>query len=35
VYSALSAEQALDMNRQHQPSLVLGDLFIPSRAGSA
>jgi DNA-binding response OmpR family regulator len=35
VTSALSAEQALDMNRQHQPSLVLGDLFIPSRAGSA
>jgi len=35
VYAALGAEAALDLNHEHQPDLILGELCIPCRAGSA
>ena len=35
VYAALGAEDALDLNQEHRPDLILGELCIPCRAGSA
>ena len=34
VFSALSADQAIDLCRANEPDLALGDLCIPSRAGA-